>query len=426
METFDELFYREPFTREFDATVTSCEPADDDRFEVVLDDTAFYPEGGGQPGDRGTILPEGAVVPKSPEEGAAAGTDGDEQAESLPDPTVHVLDTQKHGDVIVHVTDKPLGPGTHVRGSLDWAQRRDNMEAHTGEHIVSGIVHGLYGYENVGFHMGERCIEVDFDGTLTEEQALDVERRANAAVREDVPVNVLLPSGGELAQMDYRSKKELEGAVRIVEIVGVDECACCGTHVSTTGQVGLIKVLRVSTKKKKTRLELLCGRRALEYVEAETSQLREVSNFLSVGDEESLEAVTRLSQERDDLKHEIKQLRHQAIGQQVASLAKEGGQKLLVRYEPAFDTDEARYFCEQATGQGAAETCAVLSDGTGKQAGRLNYVIASAEDGADLRQTCKELNKRLSGRGGGKPHMVQGSYAASREDTETALREVLA
>lgn len=423
METFDELYYREPFIRDFDATVVGCEPLGDDRFEVELDDTAFYPEGGGQPGDRGTLLPEGAVVPE-PADGAADAT-GEDGADPAPDPTVHVLDTQKRGDVIVHVTDKPVEVGTRVHGTLDWTWRRDNMEAHTGEHIVSGIVHGLYGYENVGFHMGERCIEVDFDGTLTEDQALDVERRANAAVREDVPVNILLPTPEELAGMDYRSKKELEGPVRIVEIVGVDECACCGTHVATTGQVGLIKILRVSTKKKKTRLELLCGRRALEYVEAETAQLRAASNFLSVGDEETLDAVQRLSHERDDLRHELKQAHRTSIDQQVASLAAKGVQKLLVCYEPAFDTDDARHFCEQATAQGAAEACAVLSDGTGKQEGRLNYVVASSDDGPDLRAACKELNGRLAGRGGGKPHMVQGSYAASHEEAEAALKDVL-
>lgn len=408
METFHELYYREPYKREFDAQVVSCVPAakGEGIFEVELSDTAFYPEGGGQPGDRGK-LSWGEPV---------AGEDGETSQ-----PSTHVLDTVKHGDTTVEITDAPVPAGVTVHGTLNWTWRRDNMEAHTGEHVVSGIVHGLYGYENVGFHMGERCIEVDFDGVLTEEQALDVERRANAAVRADVPVEVLLPSPSELEAMDYRSKKELDGVVRIVDIPGVDRCACCGTHVATTGQVGLIKLLRVSTKKKKTRLELLCGRCALEMVESEMAQLREVSNFLSVGDEESLDAVRRLSAERDGLKHELRQAHHQAINQAVAAMAPQDG--LLVRFEPEYDIEEQRYLCEQVLDAGVAEVCAVLSDGTGKSAGRLNYVIASKD--TDLRPLCKELNRRLGGRGGGKPHMVQGSFAASRDEAEAALSRLI-
>lgn len=405
METFDELYYREPFTREFDATVTACKRAEKG-YEVELDDTAFYPEGGGQPGDRGTFAWGEPTV----------GEDGVEQR-----PHAQVLDTVKRGERTVQLTDAPVPAGTEVHGTLDWTWRRDNMEAHTGEHIVSGIVHGLFGYENVGFHMGERRIEVDFDGILDDEQALDVERRANAAVRADVAVNILVPSVSELAAMDYRSKKELEGPVRIVDIPGVDRCACCGTHVGTTGQVGLIKILRVSSKKKKTRLELLCGRRALLAVEDETAQLRGVSNFLSVGDDEAEEAVRRLAGERDELKHGLRRAHHAAIDQEVATLAPAG--RLLVRDGDGLDIEEQRYLCERVLEAGVAEVCAVLSKGAGKSAGRLNYVIASSE--TDLRPTCKKLNARLQGRGGGKPQMVQGSFAASRDGAETALREVL-
>lgn len=399
METFDELYYREPYTRVFDATVTSCSPCDDG-FAIELDQTAFYPTGGGQPGDRGTLT---------------LG-DGEDQV------VAHVREAVpgEGGEGVAHLSDAPFPVGAHVRGALDWAWRRDNMEAHTGEHMVSGIVHALFGYDNVGFHMGERCIEVDFNGILTADQALEVERRANAAVREDVEVEALLPNPEQLEAMDYRSKKDHEGQIRVVRIAGVDSCACCGTHVATTGQVGLIKILRVGTKKKKTRLELLCGRRALELCEERMGQLRKVSNFLSVADEEVPEAVRRLSGEKDELKRQLKQSVRQQIDREVRAFEPEGG--LLVRFEPNLDVEELRYLCERALERDDVATCAALSNVEG-DAGRIAYVIAASE--TDLRPTCKELNRRLDGRGGGKPQMVQGSWATSREDAEAAIRDVL-
>ena len=294
------------------------------------------------------------------------------------------------------------------------------MEAHTGEHIVSGIVHALYGYENVGFHMGEKCIEVDFDGILTPEQALDVERRANAAIRDDVPVRALLPTPVQLDAMDYRSKKEHDGQIRVVTIDGVDSCACCGTHVATTGQVGLVKILRVGTKKKKTRIELLCGRRALELCEDLTGRLRDVSNFLSVADEDVPDAVRRLSGEKDELKHLLKQANRKIIDQEVASFSPTGA--LLTCYRDGLDVDELRYLCERALEQTTATTCAALSPAAAGD-GRIAYVLASED--ADLRAACKQLNGRLNGRGGGKPHMVQGSWAATRAEAEAAIAELL-
>lgn len=399
METFDELYYREPYTREFDASVVSCEPADEG-FAIELDQTAFYPTGGGQPGDRGTLS-------------VGAGED------SLVAHVREAISGDGAGEVI-HLTDIALPVGASVHGSLDWPWRRDNMEAHTGEHIVSGIVHAFFGYNNVGFHMGERCIEVDFDGLLTDDDVLDVERRANAAIREDVSVEALLPSPAELAAMDYRSKKDHDGQIRVVRINGVDFCACCGTHVSSTGQVGLIKILRMTTKKKRTRLELLCGRRALETCEAAMAALRETSNFLTVGDEEVPEAVRRLSAEKDDLKHQLKQAGRKQIDQYVATLAPEDS--LAVCCLPGLDVEDLRYLCEQVLERTDATVCAGISpveDG----GSRLAYVMASSD--ADLRPACKELNRRLDGRGGGKAQMVQGSWASSSDAALTAIRDVL-
>ena len=353
---------------------------------------------------------------------AAEGAPEGEAAPAEAPGTVHVREAVPGAEpgTVLHLADAPLAVGTAVHGTLDWTWRRDNMEAHTGEHIVSGIVHALFGYENVGFHMGEKCIEVDFDGILTPKQALDVERRANAAIRNDVPVRALLPTPAQLDAMDYRSKKEHDGQIRVVTIDGVDSCACCGTHVATTGQVGLVKILRVGTKKKKTRIELLCGRRALELCEDLTGRLRDVSNFLSVADEDVPDAVRRLSGEKDELKHLLKQANRKIIDQEVASFSPTGA--LLTCYRDGLDVDELRYLCERVLERTEATTCAALSPAAAGD-GRIAYVLASED--TDLRAACKQLNGRLNGRGGGKPHMVQGSWAATRAEAEAAIAELL-
>lgn len=403
MQTFDDLYYREPYAKEFVASVTSCEPHDGG-YAIELSQTAFYPTGGGQPGDRGTLTfgeGEDAVVAHVAEAVPGKAEDGSEEG-------------------VVHLSDVALPVGSEVHGALDWTWRRDNMEAHTGEHIVSGIVHKLFGYDNIGFHMGEKSIEVDFDGVLTAEDALDVERRANAAVRADVPVRALLPTPDELEAMDYRSKKDHEGQIRIVEIEGVDTCACCGTHLSSSGQVGLIKIVRMSTKKKKTRLELLCGRRALELCEERMEELRDTSNFLSVADEEVSEAVKRLSAEKDEYKHELKQARKEKLAQDVAAAAPEGS--LLLWFQEGLEIDELRFVCETALAREDVEKVAALSDVPG-DAARIAYVLAAKEE--DLRPACKELNKKLDGRGGGKPQMVQGSWASTKDAAEASVRELL-
>ena len=302
---------------------------------------------------------------------------------------------------VIHLTDVALPVGASVHGSLDWTWRRDNMEAHTGEHIVSGIVHALFGYNNVGFHMGERCIEVDFDGVLTLDDVLDVERRANAAIREDVSVEALLPSPAELAAMDYRSKKDHDGQIRVVRIDGVDSCACCGTHVSSTGQVGLIKILRTATKKKRTRLELLCGRRALEACEDAMAAFRETSNFLTVADEEVPEAVQRLSAEKDDLKHQLKQAGRKQIDQYVAGLAPVDA--LAICNLPGLDIEDLRYLCERVLEATDATVCSARRPWPEIVRTRVRHGVF--RQGPEAR--VQELNSWLDGRGGGKAQMVR-------------------
>ena len=259
------LYYQTPYVKEFDAIVTACRPAKHG-FEVELSQTGFYPEGGGQPSDTGWI--------------------GE----------VHVTHVKEKHGVVVHETDAPLEVGSTVHAAIDWEQRFSNMQQHTGEHIISGLIHAAYGYDNVGFHMGHDEVTVDLNGPLNWEQLKEIEKKANAVVWANLPVQVTYPGEEELKTIDYRSKKELTGQVRIVEIPGADICACCGTHVDYTGEIGVIKVLSLMNYKGGVRFSMLCGDRALENFEAKTEQMQTISNLLSAKPEKAAEAVKLLQE----------------------------------------------------------------------------------------------------------------------------------
>lgn len=231
------LYETDPYVQTFTATVLVCTPAGE-QFAVQLDRTAFYPEGGGQPCDTGALG------------------------------TALVTDVQEHGGVITHTVSAALPVGQTVEGRIDWARRRDHMEQHTGEHILSGTLHRLFGAENVGFHIGSPAVRMDMSVPLTVGQLAEAEAQANAVIRADAPVRCWYPAPEDLAKLTYRSKKEIDGAVRLVDAGGADLCACCGTHVSTTGQVGAIKILSAQSYKGGTRLAVVCGERAHQSIAA--------------------------------------------------------------------------------------------------------------------------------------------------------------
>ena len=234
MET-EKLYYVDQFIQEFPATVLSCE-AGKNGYQVVLDCTAFYPEGGGQPADHGTLG------------------------------SVHVTDVHEKDGVIFHTCDGPVEIGQMVNGRIDWARRFDHMQQHSGEHIISGILCADYHCDNVGFHLGAETVTIDYNADISWEQALDAERKANEVIWADQEVEIAYPDSEELAFIDYRSKKELTGQVRIVTFPEADCCACCGTHVARAGQVGLIKVLSCQKFREGVRLEIICGKRTLDYL----------------------------------------------------------------------------------------------------------------------------------------------------------------
>ena len=366
-----------PTLRAFDAAVLECrpDPAADGYWETVLDATAFYPEGGGQPCDLG-LLGEEPVL--------AVRVDGD--------------------GVIRHRTAHPLPVGTALHGEIDWARRFDHMQQHTGEHILSGILHSLYGAENVGFHIGSPAVRVDVSLPLTADQLARAEELANDTVQADRPVRCWVPPRAELADLPYRSKKEIEGEVRLVDAGGADLCACCGTHVATTGQVGLIKILSAQHYKGGVRLAVACGKRAYQAVCALWKDSQRAGALLSVPAGESTRAVQRLLDAQSADRQRLAALQN-ALADRTAAAAAPG--ETLVLFLEGPDPDGLRRIC-LAAAQKTGARCAVFAPG----GQGLSYALSDPED---TRTLCRRLNAGFGGRGGGKAGFCQGSLPAGAD-----------
>ena len=376
METV-RLYYQDAHLREFSAHVVSCEP-EKDHWAVVLDQTAFYPEGGGQPGDTGTL------------------------------DSVRVLDTHARGEEIVHDCDAPLPIGNAVQGTIDWARRFDYMQQHSGEHIVSGIIHRRFGYENVGFHMGADMVTIDFSGMLTMDDVREIEREANEAVWANLPIVVSWVDGEEKANAVYRSKKPIDGVLRLVSIPAIDVCACCGTHVSMTGEIGLVKIFTCQKFHDGVRLEMLCGRKAYSYVNSILEQNKRISGLLSAKPQQTAQAAERMLDELAQVKYRAGALELRLIAQAAEALAGKGDSLLFME----LSADGLRQMADAGM-HACGGVCAVF---TGSDEAGWRYAIGHA--GGDLRAFSKRMNDALRGRGGGKPEFVQGSVQASRAEIE--------
>ena len=378
----ERLYYQDAYLREFAATVLSCQPVGD-RWEVVLDRTAFYPEGGGQNPDTGVL-------------GKA-----------------RVLDTQERGEQVVHTTDRPLELGSRVEGRINWAERFSRMQHHTGEHMLSGTLHRLYGVDNVGFHMGHDAVTLDLSAELDAAQLEKAETLVNRAIWEDLPVRAWWPEPEELAHLDYRSKRKLTGAVRIVQVAEVDRCACCGTHVSTTGQIGMVKILHFQRYKGGVRLWILCGDWALEDYRRKNADIYRLSEQFSAKPLELVPAAQRLLEEQEHLKQQLAAVQRQLWAYRAAQIPE--GAPLALAFEEGLDPAQLRRlclaFCERA---GLAAVFAGGPQG-------WKYAVGSAQ--RDVRELGKRLNQRFSGRGGGQKELVQGTLTASRRELEAFFQE---
>ena len=377
MET-EKLYYQDAHQAAFQARIVSCQPGKHG-YDIVLDRTCFYPEGGGQPGDTGFLS------------------------------GVRVTDTHEHGSEIVHYCEQPLAEGQTINGQIDYDRRFEFMQLHSGEHILSGVVHRRFGYENVGFHMGADFVTIDFDGMLTQADLSAVEAEANEWVWKNVPIEITYPNAETLKTIPYRSKKELTGQVRIVTIPGADICACCGTHVSRTGEIGLIKIFSCVKFHDGVRLELLCGRRALAYLSEITEQNRRVSGLLSAKPLETAAAVQRLLDAEAAQKLRAAALEEQVFRQKAQALA---GQGNVLLFEQPMSPDSLRRLTDLVmTASGGRTAIFAGADAEG-------YKYAVGEQNGDLQQLVKDLNTQLRGRGGGKPFFAQGSVQAGRAEIE--------
>ena len=383
----NELFYRDEYAREFDAEVISCQKGKKG-YEVVLSDTAFYPEGGGQPADRGTLG------------------------------QVNVLDVKRRNGEILHITDAPLEPGMTVHGVLDWERRFDHMQQHSGEHILSGVVHAQFGYDNVGFHMNDEVVTVDFNGPITWEEAMELEDKVNAYIWTDAESRELYPSEEELKAMDYRSKIELKGKVRLVEYPGADLCACCGTHVAHTGEIGLMKILSVSRHKDGVRMEMLFGGRAMKDYDRKHLLNTEFSCRLSAKPYETGEALQRVLDEMNAMKFRMQAMNERYYAMRATSIPV--GEPVIFFNEPGMSMVEIRKFCDYLISTGKVKTAMIISP---KDKESVNYVMGSAD--LNMRDVGKLLNEELHGRGGGRPEMVQGSFQAEADAVEQAFRRAV-
>lgn len=378
----EKLFYDDAYLKAFSAVVTESVPGKKG-WEICLDRTAFYPEGGGQPGDTGFLS------------------------------GVRVMDTHERDGKIIHYCSDKLEAGSRVEGSVDFDRRFDLMQQHSGEHIVSGIIHEIFGCDNVGFHMGRDVVTIDFNCAIAAERLEEIERKANRIIWENRPFKISWPDKKALEDIRYRSKKELSGAVRIVECEGADICACCGLHVKSSGEIGVIKLLNVHPFREGVRMEMLSGERAYEYLRRAAEQNSAIGALLSARTEATCEAVERLLHEAEAAAYRITGLENR-IFEEIAK--KYAGKDRAAVFEPKLSPDGVRRLADMLLSR-CAGLAAVFS-GEGE-----TYKYALGARNVDVRAMGAEMNSRLNGRGGGKPKFVQGSLNCSRGEIEKFLME---
>ena len=367
----ERLFEQNPYIQTFEAVVTECEEKKG-VFHICLDRSAFFPEGGGQPGDQGKLN------------------------------EVVIFDTHEKDGKIWHYAKESLEVGQKVVGQLNWSLRLSNMQNHAGEHIVSGLIHKKYGYDNVGFHMGSEAITLDINGELTLEQVMEIEKEANRAIEANVPIDISIPDKETLEGMAYRSKKAIDGDVRIVEIPGYDQCACCGTHPFRTGEIRLIKILSVQNYKGGVRISMLAGNRALEDYDQKHQSVVAISRLLSAKTGEVAEAVERIQKEMGDLKFMMVQIKREWMQMKAAQMVIDKPAVCVV--ENSLQGNDLREFANLLASR--AERVLVLS-GDEEQ---MRYVLFDQKNQA--RDLGKEIQQNFNGKGGGSPQMVQGTLSA--------------
>ncbi len=372
----EKLYYEDSYIKEFDATVTGCHECDGG-YEITLDRTAFFPEEGGQYADTGKIS------------------------------GIEVLAVREDSGEIYHKISVPITKGAAVHGKINFDARFEKMQCHTAEHILSGILHTLYGVDNVGFHLGGEDVTLDISTPLTWEQLIRAEELVNRAIFENIEVIAVYPTAEELSSLEYRSKLDITENVRIINIGDYDSCACCAPHVKRTGECGSMKILDCEKLRGGMRIHITVGIRAYRTYLKMYENLSEISHALSVPRLDTAVAVGKLASDFESLKNAYKHARLSYFERE-AELIESTDKNLVLCYDNATH-DELRAIANSAAGKVAG--LLVLLSGSD---GEYKYIISSQS--VDLRSECKKINAALCGRGGGSQSMVQGSFAASLSD----------
>lgn len=409
------LYDDDAYAVSFRATVLFSEvrslPDGTMQITAVFDRTLFFPEEGGQTPDKGTVLLT------------------DKENRVLESYTV--TDVQIHEGVITHTLLPDLSPadscptakesassfspqlcaGCTVLGNIDWDYRFSNMQQHSGEHIFSGLVYSSFGYSNVGFHLSDHIVTMDYNGILTKEQVQELEYRANKAIAENVPILAEYPSADRLAAMTYRSKKELCGPIRIVTVTGYDVCACCAPHVHHTGEIGLLKVMSLQNYKGGVRLSILCGFRALKAFTEKMNTLSSLTGLLTTAEDSLSDSVQKLRQENVRLKQALCSAQRDLLFSAAAAVP--CTENNLILFASDCDAGTARFLCNDQIDKRNG-FCAVFF-GTGTPS--YSFLIGSRKK--DCRELATLLRNTFGAKGGGSNEMIQGSVSANKEDLLT-------
>ena len=372
------LYYEDAYKTEFSALVVSADAGD-----VVLDRTAFFPEEGGQSSDIGEL---GGF---------------------------RVADVKiKDGEIHHLLEDRTVSfeEGAEIFGKIDWQHRFSNMQQHSGEHIFSGLVHSTYGFDNVGFHLSDNEVTLDFNGVIGPDGIRDIERRANEIITRNIPSEIRFLSGEEAKTAEYRSKIDLDDEIRVVTYPGVDACACCAPHVALTGEIGCLKVVGLQNYKGGIRVSILCGMRAMEVFFHDRDILEKTANYLSNSTDEVYHLVVKARTELTETKAALAEAAKKLVQVRIDQIPAGDGNAVI--FEDSLDAGAMRSAVNSLV-QKKSGFCGVFA---GSDADGYRYVIG--KQGGDARVINNVLREKFGARGGGKPEMVQGSVTASRADIE--------
>ncbi len=379
------LYDIDSYTKEFTAKVTFCEKNDDNGYRIILDQTAFFPTAGGQTCDTGVI--------------------GEER----------VLDVIIEDETVIHITENPIAVGSEVSCRIDWDARFRKMQHHSAEHIVSGIATKIFNCNNVGFHLSDKEVTIDYDREFTQSELILLEQKANEAVWNNLEIDARYPSDDELAKIPYRAKLDLTENVRIVTIPGIDICACCAPHVNRTGEIGVIHLKDMMRHRGGVRIRMICGRDALSDYEEKAKSVLAISNLLSARQEEVAEATENLLSQIAERNRKIAEISKELAILKAEMVPETDGN--IVVFEDNADTETLRLLANLVKKKTPKLAC-VLS---GNAEDGYSYIIASEK--VNLREISKDINSALLGRGGGREDMIQGSFKASREEIEKFFKE---